>query len=414
MDRPIQQEQLNSAKNKTLIKATIWLAIIVLAIMGLRSLIAPSVNRADIRLSKVTRGTIEASLSAGGTVVPKYEEVVTSEITGQVVEVIARPGRAVQAGEVILKLDTNNVDIALDSLNERIAVKENQILSKTLQTRKAINDTKARIELLSVDLQSRETRYQRLKLLASSGATAKHELLEAELDVQRTEIEIRQLKTALKDMDESTAAEIEGIKLEKSILEKDQKEKLRLLASAEVKAPRSGILTWVQEEEGTRVNPGEPIARVADLTQFRIEASISDYYADQLREGMPVSVRQSENRLKGFVQTILPTIDNGIVKLLIELEEPNAAGLRANLRVDADIITGVIQDTLMVKQGPFINGAGIHEVFVMRDGEAQRRKVEFGLSDAFHYQIINGVQEGDELIISNMNDYLATERLSVN
>ena len=68
----------------------------------------------------------------------------------------------------------------------------------------------------------------------------------------------------------------------------------------------------------------------------------------------------------------------------------------------------------MVKQGPFINGAGIHEVFVMHEGEAQRRKVEFGLSDAFHYQIINGVQEGDELIISNMNDYLTTERLSVN
>ncbi len=123
--------------------------------------------------------------------------MITSEVSGQVIEVLARAGQAVKRGDIIVRLDTNSVQIELDSLAERIAVKENQILSKQLQTRKTLNDTNAQIELMSVDLKSRKTRLERLKMLASSGATAKHDLLEAELNVERTQIEIRQLKPLL-------------------------------------------------------------------------------------------------------------------------------------------------------------------------------------------------------------------------
>ena len=414
MDRPLQTDRVNAERLKQATKIAFGFCIIIALFLFARSMITTSINLSELRTATVVMGNLEAGLSAGGTVIPKLEEVISSEISAQVLEVFARPGQAVNKGDLILRLDTKSVKVLLDSLEERIAMKDNQILSKELNTRKTLNNTNSRIELLQVDLESRKTKFQRLTLLASSGATAKHDLLEAELDVKRTIIEIRQLKTSLNDLQDSNDAEITGIKLERSILDKEQKEKFRLLDSAMVRAPRAGVLTWLQEEEGTSIVPGQPIARVADLTRFRVEATISDFYAAQLFEGQEVKVRHADKQLLGRVQTVLPTINNGILTLIVELDNPSAKNLRSNLRVEVELLTGKIQNTLMVKQGPFINGSGIQQIFVIEGDRAIRKKVEIGIGNSEYYQIINGLSKDDVVIISSMSDYLHLEKININ
>jgi HlyD family secretion protein len=299
MDKPLEHTVIKQQRFKVIAKLTLYIIGIITVFMIFRNFMTPSINRADLRTSIVERTNIEATLSAGGTVVPKFEEVISSEITAQVIDIIARPGQAVKKGESILKLDTISVKNALDSLEERIAMKENQILSKQLDSRQTLNSTQSKIELLEVDLEIKDTLFQRLTLLESSGATAKHDLLEAKLAVKRSKIEIAQLTTSLQDKKESSEAEIAGITLEKIILEKEQKEQLRLLESSTVKAPRDGILTWLQEQEGTSIVPGQPIARIADLSTFKVEATISDFYASQLFEGQEVLIRQAQSTING-------------------------------------------------------------------------------------------------------------------
>jgi HlyD family secretion protein len=145
----------------------------------------------------------------------------------------------------------------------------------------------------------------------------------------------------------------------------------------------------------------------ADLSSFRVDATVSDIHAQRLRTGLPVRLRLNENDyLEGRVGRILPTVDNGIINLEVELEEKAHPLLRPNMRVDVYIVTERKAKALRLKRGPFINGGeGIHDVFVIRGAVALKNEVRIGIANFDYYEVVEGLLEDDEVIISNMKDY---------
>jgi pyruvate/2-oxoglutarate dehydrogenase complex dihydrolipoamide acyltransferase (E2) component len=124
-----------------------------------------------------------------------------------------------------------------------------------------------------------------------------------------------------------------------------------------VRAPFAGMLTWLLADEGASVSTGQLVAKVSELNNYKVEASLSDFHARALSAGQPVLVEQGNVRLKGEVQTVLPEIQNGTVKLLVTLAEPHHSILRNKLRVEVNIITEQKQNTLLADNGPAFNGA---------------------------------------------------------
>jgi len=290
MDRDISKLELRKRSRGQWLKLAAGLALAIVLLMQIRSWITPSVDRDRIRLATVESGDIVATITASGVIKPRIEEIVSSEINSRVVQVFARAGQSLKMGDELLKLDTSRVQLDLDSLEERIALNLNAALSKQLQSKKQLNDMTGRFELLEVDLESRRNRAERLGSLQSSGAISKGDLEEARLDVRRTQIELRQLMEAIENVRLNTEAELQGIALERSILEKELREQQRLINGALVRAPRDGVLTWILDEEGTSVATGAPLTRIADLSAFNVEATISDFYAPQLAEGSEVII----------------------------------------------------------------------------------------------------------------------------
>jgi HlyD family secretion protein len=351
MDRVKSQKEMTQRTRGQWLKAGVALVVVILLLMQFRSWITPSIGRDSIRLATVEQGDIVATVTASGVIKPRIEEIVSSEINSRVVQVLARAGQSLKSGDELLKLDTSRIKLELDSLEERIALNRIAAVSKQLQSDKLFNDLKGRYELLEVDLESRVNRAERLGSLQSTGAVSKGDLEEARLDVRRTRIELRQIAETMDNLLLNTDAEIEGIALERSILEKELREQQRLIDGAVVKAPRDGVLTWILDEEGTSVATGAPLTRIADLSAFNVEATISDFYAAQLTEGSTVIIDMGEKNLDARLSTILPALDQGSVNLEIDLADPSQTGLQANLRVDAHIVTGQSRDTLRVKNG---------------------------------------------------------------
>ena len=119
------------------------------------------------------------------------------------------------------------------------------------------------------------------------------------------------------------------------------------------------MLISVTPVVGAPVGQGQEIARVADLSSFRVDVAVSNIHAERLRTGLPVRLRIGEDAYaEGRISRILPTVDNNAIDLEVELEDPAHPLLRPNQRVDAYIVTARKERSLRLARGPFINGGG--------------------------------------------------------
>jgi HlyD family secretion protein len=164
-------------------------------------------------------------------------------------------------------------------------------------------------------------------------------------------------------------------------------------------------LTWVVQEEGATLQKGAVIARIADLHAFRVDATFSDIHANRITAGLPVSVKVNDNELQGTIISILPTIKDGVITAAIALQDKSSALLKANLRVDVLIVTDRKERALRLKKGPAVSAEGIRELFVIRGDVAVKVPVKIGISGFDSYEVIDGLIEGDEVIISDMSEY---------
>jgi len=126
---------------------------------------------------------------------------------------------------------------------------------------------------------------------------------------------------------------------------------------------------------------GETVAKIADLENFKVEAKISDIHAGKLVIGNPVKIRINETELSGVIYTIQPTIESGIVTFMIELQEKSNPLLRSNLRVDVQVILSSREGVIRVKNGPFINGSGKQEIFIIKGNKAFRTAVNKSINE---------------------------------
>lgn len=380
---------------------------------GLNRAIAPGVALEEIVVAEVRRGGIANTISATGVAIPLKEEQVTSPVATRLLRVHAQAGQPVAAGELLLTLDNRAVALAIEGLREQLAQQENKLAVLSLELEQKRKQIASTMELLALDLKSAEVKWARYQEFRDTGTISRNELLAAELAVQRAEIQLRQQRELLEDSRRTTQSLEAANRLQTAILRKQLDQQLALLAQTEVRAPFAGLLTWVLADEGASVAGGQLVARVSELNNFAIEASLSDLHARALQPGQPVRVEHGGQVLAGRVRTVLPEIVNGTVKLLVALERPDDPVLRPKLRVQVDIVTESRADTLVVDHGPALRGRGRQSVFVLGDGEARRTELEIGASDGRRAEVLSGARAGDRVIVSDLGRFRDRDRLRI-
>jgi HlyD family secretion protein len=244
-------------------------------------------------------------------------------------------------------------------------------------------------------------RHERNQKLRASGLVSGEDLLTAELNVKRNEIQLRQQRELIEDTRRATRTSIAAANLQKAILQKQIARQEQLLAQTRVVAPFPGMLTSLVEDEGASVAAGQLVARVSELNNYRVEATLSDFHARQLASGQLVHVEQNGVVLPGRVHTILPEIQNGTIKLLVDLDQPHNGQLRNKMRVDVNIVTGHKAGTLVIDGGPAFNGKGRQPAFAVSGGVARKTMLELGNSDGKLVEIVAGARAGERFIVSD-------------
>lgn len=417
MDR-MDRELGTSFRRRRIWRSVSWtggsLALIAAVLLLLPGWLRPSLQRDRIRIGAVDRGPVEGIVEASGTVIPAFEGVLSSPVEARVEKILKRPGEVVKAGEEILKLDTSASRLAFERLQDQLSKKVNEQLQLRLTLEKALSDLSGRIESGRLDAEAAEYRAEQSRKLIADGLVSEQTLRASEVEAKKAKIELSQLEQSVRDARRSTEAQLQGLDLDLAILRKELDAARRQLDLATTRSDRSGVLTWVVPQEGATVQRGEVLARIADLDSYRIEARVSDIHASSLRPGLPVRVVLDRRPLvQGRLSQIYPTIENGAVRLSADLDDPRHPELRNNLGVDVLVVTGARPDTLRVPRGPFLQGGVIQKVFVVQGDRAVRRDVRLGVAGYDHSEVLDGLAEGDEIILSDMKDYLHLEQVKI-
>jgi len=403
MDHAIHPDILLRRVRLRFALGALLLAGLCAAAWGLNRTLRPAVTTADVAIATIRRGDVDNTINAAGVVIPVREEVVASPGASRVARVHAKPGQQVAAGALLLELDDRDIRLALDALKEQLAQQDNRVAALTQELDQKRKQIASAIELLQIDLQAARAALARSEQLRTSGLVSGENLLTAQLNVRRKEIELRQQHDLLEDTRRANASSIAAARLQQSIQHKQIAQQEALLERTRVRAPFAGMLTWLVQEEGASVAPGQLVARVSEADNWRVEASVSDFHARLLAPGQAVRVEQNGEVLAGTVHTILPEIQNGTLRLLVDLARPRNPHLRNKMRVDVNVVTERRAGVLVVDSGAAFNGRGPQAAFVLdADGAtARKRTLTLGASDGRVVEVAAGARAGERVIVSD-------------
>jgi HlyD family secretion protein len=411
VDRPLPSDVERQNRLRRVLKIVVPVAIVAAVLTSLPGWMRPAVSRERIRTARVTTGPIEAVITASGTVTPEVERVLSSPLDARVLRILQRPGAHLKQGDPVVELDISESVLALDKVIKDLKIKENQQAQTRLALEKSLVDLDGRLEVKTLELQSWQARLAADQQLFKEGLYSREELRRSELAVKQAEIGLSQLRQERTNAQRAASVQLEGLALERGSLDKEAAQARRLLDLSTTKSDRDGVLTWIVSQEGALVRRGDVIARIADLTSFRVAATVSDVHVGRLRTGLPVAVRATDLDLQGTVTDVFPTVENGVLRFTVALTEPSHAGLRPNLRIDVLVVTDRKPRVLRVKRGPFADNVA-RQAFVVRGDRALRIPIEIGLAGADDVEV-SGVSEGDEIIISDMKDYIHLAEIKI-
>lgn len=413
MDRQLPADIIRKKRIKTFSGIGGVLAALLIGFFGLRAAISPTLHRSRLLTSVAEIGSIEATVSASGVVVPEFQQDLTAPISSTVAKVNIQSGDSVHAGESILQLDTEQLQLAFDKVTDELEIQKNKKEQQTLELQRKRADLAASRDIKVLQEQFAASKHDRAKHLYDIGGITKADLDLAALDLEIAKRELRQLSDQVTNQEASIDAAQRELELQVRVEENRQTEIQRQLDLSAARAGRNGILTWVNDKIGAPVNSGDVVARVADLSSFKIEATISDIHAGKLDLGGAVNVRVGETTLRGRIASVRPAVQNGIISFLVELDDKSNAVLRPNLRTDVFVVTSTVDAVVRVHNGPFYNGSRDQTVFVIDGDNAVARTVDIGVSNFDWVEIKGDIRPGDEVIVSDTKPYQHMDEVAI-
>lgn len=413
MDKELSQSTISKQRRKKTVIIISVVAIFIIAFAGFKSLLTPTLDLKRIRTAAAEIGDVEQTINATGIVIPEYEQILISPINSKILKVNFQAGESIKKGDQVLGLYREIIQNDYNKALDEYELKLNKIRKKKLDVTRTINQLKTEYEIKILRVQSLESDLEREKKLLKIGAATSVTVSKAKLmlDISRKELALQ--KVQIENEEEKLEADLKELDLEVKIQERIKNELYVKLNDSKVKALNDGVLTMVKNEIGANVNAGDVIAKVANLNKYKIEASISDMYAEKLVTGLRAKIRINNRDLYGKVKNISPAVEGNLLKFELDLDDKQNKILRPNLKAEVFIILGVAKNVVRVKNGPFYRGSSRQKCFVIKENYAYNAGAKFGASNFDYVEIKSGVKAGDKVIISSIEEYEHMEKIEI-
>lgn len=413
MDKNIEQQVLSGKKKKTVRYVLLGMILLIVVVVAMRYGLGSTLRQSEITTAIVSRGNIENTINASGEVLPEFEEVISSPIAASVQKVLLDAGRRIRTGQSILMLDKSAAQMEYEKLKFQLESKQNDIRKIKLELDKSFYDIKSNNNIKQLRINSLKASVENAKRLLKAGGGTREDVEQAELNLKVAQLEKQQLENEISSKQQSMRLEMKEVELAASIQQNDLEVLGRKLTQANIQASRDGVVTWVNKNIGAAVQPGEVLARIADLSGFKVKGTISDNSVGLLKNGMTAIIRIGETQVRGKVINIYPSVQNATVSFDIKPDSSNNKLFRPNLKADVFLVTDRHEQVLKVSNGPAFQGTPSQYIYVLKDGIATRKLVQIGLSNFDDVELKDEVKEGDVIITSDLKEFKNISQISI-
>lgn len=392
------------------------LAVIILITVVVSRLepAAPSVDRATVWIDTVKRGDMLRQVRGSGTLVPEEIRWIPATTSGRVEKIVLRPGASVKPDTVILEL--SNPDLQQSVKEAQLAY---QSARANLQNRKA--ELESQLLSQQSDVAGIKAQYNNAALTLEANEKLSKDGLISEIQLKQSRSAAEELKNRLSIAQQRLEMTTAGItsQLAPQDAAVDQTRaayelRIRQLDDLKVKAGMRGVLQLVPVERGQQVGPGTNLARVADPTNLKAELRIAETQTKDIRIGQIAEVDTRNGVVKGRVARIDPASSGGTVGVDVILEGALPPGARPDLSVDGTVQLELLPGILKVGRPAFGQENSTVSLFrVNKNGEATRVNVKLGRSSVNEIEIVDGLQPGDQVILSDMSAQDSFDRIRI-
>ena len=393
------------------------LALIVITV-GLSHLkpAVPSVDRSTVWVDTVKRGPMVREVRGLGTLVPEEIRWIPANTEGRVEKIVVRPGTQVKADTVILELSSPELEQAAHDAESKLKAAEAEFTTLQAKLQRDLLDQESNTARVHSEYQQARMESETNEQLKKNGLVAELQYKTAQVKAaelaNRDAIEEKRLNFARDSIDPQLAskqAEVDQVKAAAQL-------KLDQVEALHVKAGMNGVLQQMPVDVGQRVKIGDNLARVADPTKLKAEIKIAETQAKDIQIGEKTTIDTRNGVVTGHVTRVDPAVEQGTVKVDAQIDGELPRGARPDLTIDGTIELERLDDVIYVGRPAFGQENNTVSIFKLVSGssEAVRTPVKLGRSSVNSIEIINGLQPGDQVILSDTSAWDAHERIRLN
>lgn len=396
-----------------------WSALLVVAFvlyLILRDNVSTlRIDNEALSISEVVSGDFNDYIRVNGQVQPMTTVQISSLETGVVKEIYMEEGAKVKTGDKILRLANENLDMQILNSEADLAEKENLLRNTMIsmeQQRLSVNQ-----DMLQYEMEVKRSRrlYLSQKALYEENLIAKEDFLKAEEDYQLAEgrlelIRERSVQDSLyrsvqvKQMQES----LDNMRLNMQMI---RKRKDNLIISA----PIDGEIGLLDVVLGESVSSGGKIAQINNLDSYKIEAQIDEHYIDRVSPGLEADFERQDESYRAVIRKVYPEVRDGKFKADFKFIGGQPENIRTGQTYYLNLQLGQSKEAVLVPRGTFYQKTGGRWIYVLTaDGsKAYKREIKIGRQNPQYYEVLDGLQPGEQVITSGYDNFGDNECLVI-
>jgi multidrug resistance efflux pump len=373
----------------------------------------PSVERSTIWTGTVQRGEMVREVRGPGTLVSEQVRWIAALTAGRVERILVEPGAAVESATVLMVLSNPDVEIEALDAQRQLAYEE----ARLVDLKTGLESQRLAQEALVAQVRSQQL--DATRRLTNSERLAEQGLI-SDFDLQGARDRAEELKTRLEIEERRLTVMAEAVELQLAA-QRSQVSRLRsiavfkqnLVASMAVVAGVPGVLAELPLEEGQWVRPGDDLARVVQPGRLKAELRIGETQARDVAVGQLAQIDTRNDTIPGRVVRIDPAVQGGTVTVDVKLEGALPREARPDQSVDGTIEIERLTDVLYVGRPVSGQANSLAGIFKLVDGgrAAVRVTVRFGRSSVSTIEVVEGLEEGEQVILSDMSAYDSQDRV---
>ena len=365
------------------------------------------VNGDSLTINEVTRGEFNDYIRVSGQVQPMTTVQISPQEGGVVEKIIIEEGSHVRAGDEILRLSNDNLDLQILNSEAELAEKEN-ILRNTLisMEQQKLSLRQNQLQLQS-DVNRLRRKYLQNKSLYEEKLIAREDYLTSKEDYELAAGKLQLVKDRAKQDSLYRAVEIDQMQESLDNMRKNMLMIRRRKDNLTIKAPIDGELGLLDVVLGQSVSAGTKIGQINNLDSYKIEAQIDEHYIDRVTSGLSATFQRQNDSYDAVIRKVYPEVRDGKFKADFKFGGEVPDNIRTGQTYYLNLQLGQPETAVLVPRGTFYQKTGGKWIFVVSPdgGKAVRREIRIGRQNPQYYEVLEGLNPGEKVITSGYDSF---------